>query len=121
MGSTFGLNTVDWEQRVDVDRLRRERLARIKGLLEESELGALLCFDMANIRYVTATHIGTWAMDKLARFQHGLLAVGDLEPRLLQFEHHRRLDDVDADRHVGNTRFADERGDLLRVTLHQPE
>src|SRR5439155_26176735 len=27
-----------------------------------------LCFDMANIRYITATHIGTWAMDKLARF-----------------------------------------------------
>jgi Xaa-Pro aminopeptidase len=65
---TYGLNSVDWEQRVDVDRLRRERLARISGLLEESEMAALLCFDMANIRYITATHIGTWAMDKLARF-----------------------------------------------------
>jgi Xaa-Pro aminopeptidase len=68
MSRTFGLNAVDWEQRVDVKRLRDERLARIAGLLEESELGALLCFDMANIRYITATHIGTWAMDKLARF-----------------------------------------------------
>jgi Xaa-Pro aminopeptidase len=68
MGRTFGLNSVDWEQRVDVDRLRRERLERIRGLLEASELGSLLCFDMVNIRYVTATHIGTWAMDKLARF-----------------------------------------------------
>ncbi|HEY8859373.1 MAG TPA: M24 family metallopeptidase, partial [Gaiellales bacterium] len=68
MGKTFGLNAVDWEQRVDVDRLRRERLERISGLLERSEMGALLCFDMANIRYVTSTHIGTWAMDKLARF-----------------------------------------------------
>jgi Xaa-Pro aminopeptidase len=65
---TYGLNAVDWEQRVDVDRLRVERLARIKALLDESEMAALLCFDMANIRYVTATHIGTWAMDKLARF-----------------------------------------------------
>src|SRR5207248_8092168 len=36
--------------------------------LEHSALGALLCFDMANIRYITATHIGTWAMDKLIRF-----------------------------------------------------
>ena len=36
----------------------------------------------------------------LARLQHGLLAVGDLEAGLLQFEHHRRLDDVDADRHL---------------------
>ena len=68
MGKTFGLMAVDWEQRVDLDRLRRERLDRISKLLDESELGALLCFDMGNIRYITATHIGTWAMDKLARF-----------------------------------------------------
>ena len=54
--------------RVDFDRLRRERLARAKQHLQESELGALLCFDMNNIRYITATHIGTWAMDKLIRF-----------------------------------------------------
>lgn len=65
---TFGLNGVDWEERVNFERLRNERLARIKGLLKESELGALLCFDMTNVRYITATHIGTWAMDKLARF-----------------------------------------------------
>ena len=38
---------VDWEQRVDFDRLRTERLARVKKLLSQSELGALLCFDMA--------------------------------------------------------------------------
>jgi Xaa-Pro aminopeptidase len=60
--------SVDWEQRVDFDRLRRERLERAKRGLAESELGALLCFDMSNIRYITATHIGTWAMDKLIRF-----------------------------------------------------
>ena len=65
---TFGLNGVDWEERVNFERLRNERLARIKALLKESELGALLCFDMNNVRYITATHIGTWAMDKLARF-----------------------------------------------------
>ncbi len=65
---TYGTMGVDWEARVDFDRLRRERLARAKQHLEGSELGALLCFDMANIRYLTATHIGTWAMDKLIRF-----------------------------------------------------
>ena len=59
---------VDWEQRADLDRLRRERLACAKEHLAESELGALLCFDMSNIRYITATHIGTWAIDKLIRF-----------------------------------------------------
>jgi len=65
---TFGSNMVDWEQRTDMDRLRTQRLARLKETLEKSELGALLCFDFANIRYMTATHIGTWAIDKLIRF-----------------------------------------------------
>src|SRR5712692_4144285 len=65
---TYGLMGVDWEERVNFERLRTERLTRIKKLLKESEMGALLCFDMNNIRYITATHIGTWAMDKLVRF-----------------------------------------------------
>lgn len=65
---TFGSMAVDWEQRVDLDRLRTERLARLERELEASELGALLCFDFHNIRYMTATHIGTWAMDKFVRF-----------------------------------------------------
>src|SRR5213082_3112490 len=65
---TYGTMAVDWEQRADFDRLRTERLARAKAELKRSDLGALLCFDMSNIRYITATHIGTWAMDKLIRF-----------------------------------------------------
>jgi Xaa-Pro aminopeptidase len=65
---TTGTNAVDWEARIDVDRLREDRLGRLKAELERSELGALLAFDFSNIRYMTATHIGTWAMDKLIRF-----------------------------------------------------
>jgi Xaa-Pro aminopeptidase len=87
---SFGTMGVDWEERVDLDRLRRERLARAKEHLARSNLGALLCFDMANIRYVTATHIGTWAIDKLIRFC--LLPQGD-EPILWDFgsaaRHHK--------------------------------
>ena len=79
---SYGLMTVDWEERVNVERLRTERLARIKRLLKESEIGALLCFDMANVRYITATHLGTWAMDKLARFT---LLPQDDEPILWDF------------------------------------
>ena len=37
-------------------------------MLKESELGAVLTFDMNNIRYLTATIIGLWALDKLVRF-----------------------------------------------------
>ncbi len=65
---TFGPNAVDWEERVDLDRLRGERLARLRAALDASDLGALLTFDFSNIRYMTSTHIGTWAMDKLIRF-----------------------------------------------------
>jgi Xaa-Pro aminopeptidase len=79
---SYGVMGVDWEERVRFDRLREERLARISGLLAESELGALLCFDMSNIRYISATHIGTWAADKLNRFC--LLPQGD-EPIMWDF------------------------------------
>ena len=87
---TYGLMGVDWEERVNFERLRSERLARIKRLLKESEMGALLCFDMNNIRYITATHIGTWAMDKLTRFS---LLPQDDEPIMWDFgsaaRHHK--------------------------------
>ena len=79
---TYGLMGVDWEERVNFERLRTERLARIKKLLKESNMGALLCFDMTNVRYITATHIGTWAMDKLSRFT---LLPQDDEPILWDF------------------------------------
>ncbi|HYM66514.1 MAG TPA: Xaa-Pro peptidase family protein [Patescibacteria group bacterium] len=79
---THGRMAVDWEERVDFDRLRTERLARAKAELARSGLGAVLCFDMNNIRYLTATQIGTWAYDKLIRF--ALLPQGD-EPILWDF------------------------------------
>jgi Xaa-Pro aminopeptidase len=67
-GSPGALMGVDWEQRVDFDRLRTDRLTRAKQALEASDLGALLLFDPNNIRYVTSTHIGEWARDKNARY-----------------------------------------------------
>ena len=79
---TFWLMGVDWEERVNLERLRQERLKRIKAALKKSEMGALLCFDMNNIRYITATHIGTWAMDKLVRFS---LLPQDDEPIMWDF------------------------------------
>jgi len=66
--ATFGTNQVDWEQRLDFDKLRTERLAKLKAELAKSDVGALLAFDFANIRYMSSTHIGTWAIDKAIRF-----------------------------------------------------
>src|SRR6266849_10118188 len=79
---SYGVMGVDWEERVHFARLRTARLARAKAGLEQSELGALLCFDMSNIRYITATHIGMWAVDKYVRFC--LLPQGD-EPIMWDF------------------------------------
>jgi Xaa-Pro aminopeptidase len=59
---------VDWENRLDMNRLREQRLARLKDALAASDVGSLLTFDFHNIRYMTGTHIGTWAMDKMIRF-----------------------------------------------------
>ena len=73
---------VDWEQRVDFPRLRRERLERARAALAASDLGALLLFDPNNIRYVTSTHIGEWARDKNARF---VLLCRDADPILWDF------------------------------------
>jgi len=66
--ATFGTNQVDWEQRLDFDKLRNDRLAKLKVELEKSHVGALLAFDFSNIRYMSSTHIGTWAIDKAIRF-----------------------------------------------------
>ncbi len=69
MGSpTYGSMNVDWENRLDMGRLREQRLARLNVALAASEVGSLLTFDFHNIRYMTGTHIGTWAMDKMIRF-----------------------------------------------------
>ena len=51
--------SVDFERRIDFDRLRRYRLARARTALKNSPCGALLLFDVNNIR-VSSTKIGEW-------------------------------------------------------------
>jgi Xaa-Pro dipeptidase len=82
--------TVDWEERVNTDRLRSYRLGRARTALGASEVGAVLLFDFNNIRYVTSTHIGEWARDKMTRY--ALLSRGG-DPHIWDFgsaaRHHR--------------------------------
>src|SRR2546427_12914419 len=82
---------VDWEQRVNFDRLRADRLERTKAALEEPELGSLLLFDPNNLRYVTSTAVGTWEPGKNIRF--ALVPRGGGAPVLRDFgsaaRHHR--------------------------------
>ena len=85
-----GSMTVDWEERVNPERLRNYRFERVRQALDASDLGALLVFDFNNIRYVTSTHIGEWARDKMTRFA---LHTRGGQPHLWDFgsaaKHHR--------------------------------
>ncbi len=62
-----GHSNVDFEERVDFRRLHRYRVARAQQALQNSDLGALLCFDNNNIRYLTSSVIGEWSRDKICR------------------------------------------------------
>ncbi len=63
-----GNMAVDWEMRVDFERLRQYRLDRVRQALVDHDLGALLLFETSNIRYSTATQIGYWAFNKGERW-----------------------------------------------------
>ena len=77
-----GFKQVDFETRVDFQRLRKYRLSRAKNALKNSGLGALILFDVNNIRYISGTKIGEWERDKLCRFA---LLAGDEEPFVWDF------------------------------------
>ncbi len=85
-----GSMNVDWEERWNVDRLRNYRFGRARDALAASDVGALLLFDFNNIRYVTSTHIGEWARDKMTRYA---LQTRGGEPHIWDFgsaaKHHR--------------------------------
>jgi Xaa-Pro dipeptidase len=85
-----GRMQVDFEERVDFRRLHDYRLARTRGALARSGLGAVLVFDQYNIRYISSTVIGEWARDKLIRY---CLLTGNGDPYVWDFgsaaRHHR--------------------------------
>ncbi len=66
--NTPGHMGVDFETRVDFDRLRSYRLSRARAALDASDFGALLLFDFYNIRYVSGTWVGGALGDKMTRY-----------------------------------------------------
>jgi Xaa-Pro dipeptidase len=58
----------DWETNVDFTRLRRQRFERAQAAVKARGLGAVLAFEMDNVRYITGTHIGEWSRDKMNRY-----------------------------------------------------
>lgn len=66
--ASWGTQGKDWERGVDYQRLIAERLQRAQHSVRANGLGAVLCFNFDNIRYLTGTHIGEWARDKFMRY-----------------------------------------------------
>ena len=66
--ANWGTMGTDWEAGVNFERLREERLQRAQAAIKNRRLGAVLCFDFDNIRYITGTHLGEWGRDKLNRY-----------------------------------------------------
>ncbi len=65
---TFSTTATDWQARVQFDRLRGERLARARKMMEAHDLGALVCFVGENVRYITSVFQGNWKNNIYIRY-----------------------------------------------------
>ena len=80
--ANFGTVGVDWQQRINWDRLRKYRLERARERMKAHGLGALLLMYDENVRYVTSTLTPGWN-----RLKPGLryaLLCGDGAPVLFE-------------------------------------
>ena len=66
--ATWGTIAKDWEAGVDYKKLQADRQERAQQAAKDAGLGAFLCFNFDNIRYITSTHIGEWGRDKFDRY-----------------------------------------------------
>ena len=64
----YSTTATDWQARVDFDRLRRDRLARARMMMERHDLGALVCFVGENVRYITGVFQGNWKNNIFIRY-----------------------------------------------------
>ncbi|HYM71050.1 MAG TPA: Xaa-Pro peptidase family protein [bacterium] len=64
----YSTSGTDWQGRVNFDRLRRERLARARAMMEKHDLGALILFVGENVRYVTGVYQGNWKNNIFIRY-----------------------------------------------------
>ena len=65
---TLGMMATDVEQRIDFQAMREYRLRRAREQMQRYDLGALLCFDQDNVRYITSTYLNEWARGKYVRW-----------------------------------------------------
>ena len=58
--ANFGIAGMDWQQRVNWDRLREYRIERARTMMKKHGLGAVLCMYDENVRYITGTLTPGW-------------------------------------------------------------
>ena len=56
---TQGMMQVDYEQRIDFDRMREYREARIKKYMGQFNVSCLVLFETGNKRYATSTAVAS--------------------------------------------------------------
>jgi Xaa-Pro aminopeptidase len=64
----FSQTGADWQERVNFERMRQDRLNRAKEQMEIHDLGALVVYDGANIRYLTGSFQGNWKYNIFIRY-----------------------------------------------------
>jgi len=80
--ANFGITGVDWQQRINFERMRTYRLERARDMMKKAGLGAMLCLYDENVRYITGTLTPGWN-----RLKPGLryaLLCGDGQPVLFE-------------------------------------
>ena len=80
--ANFGIAGVDWQERINWDRLRTYRLESARARMKAHGLGAMLCMYDENVRYITSTITPGWC-----RLKPGLryaLLCGDGKPVLFE-------------------------------------
>src|SRR5574337_1950267 len=80
--ANFGMVGVDWQERINWDRMRKFRLNRARQMMKEYGLGSLLCMYEENIRHITSTLTPNW--NKLKPGLRYCLLIEDEEPILFE-------------------------------------
>jgi len=64
----YSTTATDWQERVNFERLRNQRLQRAKQMIEKHDLGAVVLFAGENLRYVTGVFQGNWKNNIFIRY-----------------------------------------------------
>ena len=65
---THGMMQVDYEQRIDFDRMRQHKVSRIKQYMDKLDIECLLLFETGNKRYATSTAVASPEVDNMGRY-----------------------------------------------------